>query len=164
MSRFAATNDSSASEDEQLARSAINQAWGGVPNLGAVLALSLPLTRAVLAFDAALKAARYPRESSSSWRSPFPRRTAAHTASPRTPRRRAVSACLPPISPRHGSARPLTPKRRRRFALHNRWSVPGASSVTQNSPLCARMDGVTPKSSRSSATRWQRRYRTTSTI
>jgi AhpD family alkylhydroperoxidase len=55
MSRFAATNDSSASEDEQLARSAINQAWGGVPNLGAVLALSLPLTRAVLAFDAALE-------------------------------------------------------------------------------------------------------------
>lgn len=164
MSRFAATNDSSASEDEQLARSAINQAWGGVPNLGAVLALSLPLTRAVLAFDAALEGGSLSARVVEQLAIAVSGRTAAHTASPRTPRRRAVSACLPPISPRHGSARPLTPKRRRRFALHNRWSVPGASSVTQNSPLCARMDGVTPKSSRSSATRWQRRYRTTSTI
>lgn len=56
MSRFATTGDASASEDEQQARAAIKQAWHGVPNLGAVLALSLPLTRAVLAFNSALEA------------------------------------------------------------------------------------------------------------
>lgn len=55
MPRFATTDDASASADQRQARAAIKQAWGGVPNLGAVLALSLPLTRAVLAFDAALE-------------------------------------------------------------------------------------------------------------
>jgi uncharacterized peroxidase-related enzyme len=47
--------ESSTTKPDQLAaRAAINENWGRVPNLGAVLALSLPLTRAVLAFDAAL--------------------------------------------------------------------------------------------------------------
>src|SRR5689334_23269665 len=45
---------STANADQLQARAAIKEAWGRVPNLGGVLALSLPLTRAVLAFDSAL--------------------------------------------------------------------------------------------------------------
>jgi uncharacterized peroxidase-related enzyme len=40
--------------DQLHARAVIQDTWGSVPNLGAVLALSLPLTRAVIAFDQAL--------------------------------------------------------------------------------------------------------------
>lgn len=49
------TAESTTSDPAQLeARAAIEQSWGRVPNLGAVIALSLPMTRAVLAFDGAL--------------------------------------------------------------------------------------------------------------
>lgn len=47
-------DSSNASADQLEARDVIKESWGHVPNLGAVLALSLPLTRAVLAFDGAL--------------------------------------------------------------------------------------------------------------
>lgn len=40
--------------DQHEARAALTANWGQVPNLGAVLALSLPLTKAVLSFDGAL--------------------------------------------------------------------------------------------------------------
>jgi uncharacterized peroxidase-related enzyme len=54
MSPVAGADPSTTKPDQLEARAAISQSWGRVPNLGAVLALSLPLTRAVLAFDAAL--------------------------------------------------------------------------------------------------------------
>lgn len=54
MSRIAPAESSTTKPDEIEAREAITRGWGRVPNLGAVLALSLPLTRAVLAFDEAL--------------------------------------------------------------------------------------------------------------
>lgn len=44
--------DKTTQDPEQIeARSVLKNAWGTVPNLGEVLALSLPLTRAVLDFD-----------------------------------------------------------------------------------------------------------------
>jgi uncharacterized peroxidase-related enzyme len=49
-----AADSSSANPDQLQARAVIKESWGHVPNLGAVLALSLPLTRAVLGFDTAL--------------------------------------------------------------------------------------------------------------
>jgi uncharacterized peroxidase-related enzyme len=55
MSRVATAESSTAKPDQQQARVAISRSWGWVPNLGAVLALSLPMTRAVLAFDDALR-------------------------------------------------------------------------------------------------------------
>src|ERR1700757_4388338 len=54
MPRVVAVESSTTKPDQLQAWAAITQSWGRVPNLGAVLALSLPLTRAVLAFDAAL--------------------------------------------------------------------------------------------------------------
>jgi uncharacterized peroxidase-related enzyme len=39
---------------QRQAREEIQKAWGQVPNLGAVMALSLPMTQAVLGFDRAL--------------------------------------------------------------------------------------------------------------
>jgi uncharacterized peroxidase-related enzyme len=50
-----AADSSTANADQLEARAVIEKSWGHVPNLGAVLALSLPLTRAVLAFDTALR-------------------------------------------------------------------------------------------------------------
>ncbi|MGE0221157.1 carboxymuconolactone decarboxylase family protein [Mycolicibacterium sp.] len=47
--------EESADEQQQDALQAIKQGWGVVPNLGRVLALSLPLTRAALSFDEALE-------------------------------------------------------------------------------------------------------------
>jgi uncharacterized peroxidase-related enzyme len=44
-----------ANADQLQARTLIKETWGRVPNLGDVLALSLPLTRAVLAFDITLR-------------------------------------------------------------------------------------------------------------
>jgi uncharacterized peroxidase-related enzyme len=54
MSRVNTAESSTSKPDQQQARAAITRNWGRVPNLGAVLALSLPMTQAVLAFDAAL--------------------------------------------------------------------------------------------------------------
>lgn len=54
MQLVAPAESSTPNPDQLAARAAISQSWGRVPNLGAVLALSLPLTRAVLAFDGAL--------------------------------------------------------------------------------------------------------------
>lgn len=54
MSLIAPVESSTTKPDRLEALAAIKQSWGQVPNLGAVLALSLPLTRAVLGFDAAL--------------------------------------------------------------------------------------------------------------
>jgi AhpD family alkylhydroperoxidase len=49
------TTDSSATDPDHLrARALIKEAWGRVPRLGGVMALSLPFTRAILDFDAAL--------------------------------------------------------------------------------------------------------------
>lgn len=49
-----AADPSTANADQLQARAVIKETWGQVPNLGGVLALSLPLTRAVVAFDSAL--------------------------------------------------------------------------------------------------------------
>ena len=54
MSLVAPIESSTTKPDQLDALAEIKQSWGRAPNLGAVLALSLPLTRAVLAFDAAL--------------------------------------------------------------------------------------------------------------
>lgn len=54
MSRISRTEASTSDPAQREARSLIKKNWGGVPNLGAVLSLSLPLTRAVLDFDNAL--------------------------------------------------------------------------------------------------------------
>ncbi len=51
----AATDPKSDDPDTTHARQAIKGAWGAVPNLGLVMAQSLPLTLAALAFDAALE-------------------------------------------------------------------------------------------------------------
>jgi uncharacterized peroxidase-related enzyme len=56
MSRIATAESSTSGPDQLQARAAISRSWGRVPNLGAVLALSLPMTQAVLAFDDALSA------------------------------------------------------------------------------------------------------------
>ncbi|WP_068188339.1 carboxymuconolactone decarboxylase family protein [Mycobacterium sp. UM_CSW] len=56
MSAIATAESSTAEPDQLRARAEIGRHWGRVPNLGAVLALSLPMTRAVLAFDDALSA------------------------------------------------------------------------------------------------------------
>lgn len=49
-----AADPSTANADQLQARAVIKQTWGQIPNLVGVLALSLPLTRAVVAFDSAL--------------------------------------------------------------------------------------------------------------
>lgn len=49
-----AADQSTATPDQLEALTVIKETWGQVPNLGAVLALSLPLSQAVLGFDAAL--------------------------------------------------------------------------------------------------------------
>ncbi|OBI83223.1 carboxymuconolactone decarboxylase family protein [Mycobacterium sp. 1245805.9] len=54
MSAISTAESSTAGPDQLQARAEIGRRWGRVPNLGAVLALSLPMTRAVLAFDDAL--------------------------------------------------------------------------------------------------------------
>lgn len=51
---FTTADSSTTDPDEMTARSLIKTAWGRVPHLGEALALSLPATRAVLAFDEAL--------------------------------------------------------------------------------------------------------------
>ncbi|WP_161976574.1 carboxymuconolactone decarboxylase family protein [Mycolicibacterium sp. CH28] len=54
MSRITAVEASEANPQQLEALQAIEHAWGQVPNLGRVIALSLPLTHAVLRFDDAL--------------------------------------------------------------------------------------------------------------
>ena len=54
MARLSTADSGTEDPAQQQAREAIKKAWGQVPNLGAVLALSLPMTRAVLGFDDAL--------------------------------------------------------------------------------------------------------------
>jgi uncharacterized peroxidase-related enzyme len=49
-----AVDSSTATADQLEAQAVVRESWGHVPNLGAVLALSLPLTRAVVAFDTSL--------------------------------------------------------------------------------------------------------------
>ncbi|OBK44875.1 carboxymuconolactone decarboxylase family protein [Mycobacterium sp. 1081908.1] len=61
MSRITTAESSTSRPDQLQARAAINRNWGRVPNLGAVLALSLPMTQAVLAFDAALSEGAFSR-------------------------------------------------------------------------------------------------------
>lgn len=51
MSRIAVAEASSASPQQLEALIAIKKAWGRVPNLGGVIAQSLPLTRAIIKFD-----------------------------------------------------------------------------------------------------------------
>jgi len=59
MSRITPVADETASTDEAKALHEIRGAWGSVPQLGRVIATSLPLTRAVLAFDGALNGGRF---------------------------------------------------------------------------------------------------------
>ncbi|WP_143116073.1 carboxymuconolactone decarboxylase family protein [Lentzea xinjiangensis] len=54
MSRIETAGPSTQNPQQQEARALLRKAWGGVPNLGEVIALSTPLTRALLDFDRAL--------------------------------------------------------------------------------------------------------------
>ncbi|WP_328350115.1 carboxymuconolactone decarboxylase family protein [Mycobacterium sp. NBC_00419] len=54
MARLSTADATTDDPAQRQAREAIQKAWGRVPNLGAVLALSLPMTEAVLGFDDAL--------------------------------------------------------------------------------------------------------------
>lgn len=51
MPRLSPATASTTDPDQLQARSELKQAWGAVPNLGEVVALSLPLTRALIAYD-----------------------------------------------------------------------------------------------------------------
>ncbi|GLP80937.1 carboxymuconolactone decarboxylase family protein [Mycobacterium antarcticum] len=53
---FATADQKTTDPSEIRARAMIRDAWGRVPNLGKVMALSLPFTQAVLDFDSALAA------------------------------------------------------------------------------------------------------------
>jgi len=55
MARLSLADASTTDPEQQQARSELKQAWHGVPNLGEVIALSLPLTRAMLAYDGHLE-------------------------------------------------------------------------------------------------------------
>lgn len=59
MSRISIVEVASANPEQLEARAAIKKAWGRVPNIGEVIALSLPLTRAILDFDDALGAGTF---------------------------------------------------------------------------------------------------------
>lgn len=59
MNHLSPVADEAATPEELEALEEIRAAWGGVPQLGRVVARSLPLTRAVLAFGAALRRGRF---------------------------------------------------------------------------------------------------------
>lgn len=55
MARMTSVSPETTNEQQREALAAIKKGWGAVPNLGKVLALSFPLTRAALSFDEALE-------------------------------------------------------------------------------------------------------------
>jgi AhpD family alkylhydroperoxidase len=59
MSHITPVADEAATEDEAEALAEIRGAWGGVPRLARVIARSLPLTRALLAYGTALGSGRF---------------------------------------------------------------------------------------------------------
>jgi len=59
MTRIAPVADEAAIDDEAEALGELRAAWGAVPQLGRVIARSLPLTRAALAFGDALRRGRF---------------------------------------------------------------------------------------------------------
>lgn len=100
--------------DQREARAALTANWGQVPNLGAVLALSLPLTKAVLSFDGALSKGSFRGGSPSSWLLQYRKKTGARTVWPRTPPPPARTECPPRTPPTPGSPAPQIRKRRPR--------------------------------------------------